>query len=173
MINIYFDNPHSALKYFKNTEANLYNVLVMAGDFNIEDSDWNSSYLFYSIHSNTLFDIANSFSLKLSHSVQQIFMRYSDNDHDSNLVINLIFLYPISVEINNNNIFPKLHYPSDHALLMDNFISKLIKVISTIDISSISNKESLKLIVKEYARMSEVIWHKFSHCINITKYSKA
>ena len=120
MINIYSDNPHSALKYLKDTEANLHNVLVMASDFNIRDSDWDLSYLFHSIHSNILFDIANLFSLKLSHSVQQVSMRYSDNDHDSNLVINLIFLYFMSIEINNNNIFPKLHYSSDHASLMVN-----------------------------------------------------
>ena len=37
MINIYLDNHQVAWKYLKNTEANLYNVLVIAEDFNIRD----------------------------------------------------------------------------------------------------------------------------------------
>jgi len=38
-INVYSDNDHSALKYFKNTKANIQNVLIMAGNFNIKDSN--------------------------------------------------------------------------------------------------------------------------------------
>ena len=36
MINIYFDDNQSLLK---NTEVNICNFLIMAGDFNIRDSD--------------------------------------------------------------------------------------------------------------------------------------
>ena len=39
MINIYLDDNHSALKYLKDTEANICNVLIMADNFNIRDSD--------------------------------------------------------------------------------------------------------------------------------------
>ena len=39
MINAYSDNHKSALKYLKNTETNLYNTLVMVGDFNIRDKN--------------------------------------------------------------------------------------------------------------------------------------
>jgi len=39
MINIYSDDYQSALKYLKDTEVNICNVLIMAGDFNIRDSD--------------------------------------------------------------------------------------------------------------------------------------
>ena len=66
MINIYSNNYQSALKYLKDTKANIHNVLVMASDFNIRDSDWNSSYPFYSIYKNTLIDITDSFDFKLS-----------------------------------------------------------------------------------------------------------
>jgi len=38
LINIYSDLLQSALKYLKDTEVNIYNVLVMMGDFNIRDS---------------------------------------------------------------------------------------------------------------------------------------
>ena len=37
-INMYSDLSQSALKYLKNTEANINNVLIMTGDFNIRDS---------------------------------------------------------------------------------------------------------------------------------------
>ena len=39
MINIYLDNNQTALKYLKDTEANIHNVLIMAGNFNIRDND--------------------------------------------------------------------------------------------------------------------------------------
>ena len=65
MINIYSNNYQIALKYLKDAEANLHNILIMAGDFNIRDCDWNSSYSFHSIHSNSLLDIADLFNLKL------------------------------------------------------------------------------------------------------------
>ena len=66
MINVYSDDNHSALKYFKNTEANIHNVLIMAGDFNIKDSDWDPSYYFHSSYSDSLVEIVNSFDLTLS-----------------------------------------------------------------------------------------------------------
>jgi len=69
MINIYSNDYQSALKYLKNTEANLCNVLVMVEDFNIRDCDWDSSYPFHLVNSNLLLNIANLFDLKLSVSI--------------------------------------------------------------------------------------------------------
>jgi len=66
MINIYLDDNHSALKYLKDTEANICNVLIMAGNFNIRNSDWDSLYLFYSSYSGFLVKIVESFNLTLS-----------------------------------------------------------------------------------------------------------
>jgi len=34
-MNVYSDASHSALKYLKNTEVNIRNLLIMVGDFNI------------------------------------------------------------------------------------------------------------------------------------------
>ena len=70
MINVYSDNNHSVLKYLKNTEANIYNILIMAGDFNIRDNDWNPSYPFYSFHSDSLVKITDSFDLALFSPIQ-------------------------------------------------------------------------------------------------------
>jgi len=38
LINIYSDSSQTALKYLKDTEANINNILVIIGDFNIRDS---------------------------------------------------------------------------------------------------------------------------------------
>ena len=38
IMNIYSDSSHSALKYLKDIEVNIDNVLIMTGDFNIRDS---------------------------------------------------------------------------------------------------------------------------------------
>jgi len=48
MMNVYSDSSHSALKYLKDTEVNINNVLLMTGDFNIRDSLWDPSFTFYS-----------------------------------------------------------------------------------------------------------------------------
>jgi len=70
MINIYSDNCQTALKYLKNTEADLHNVLIMAGNSNIRDNDWNILYPFHLVHSDVLFEIADSFNLTLLIPVQ-------------------------------------------------------------------------------------------------------
>jgi len=67
MINVYSDTNQTALKYLKDTAANIWNVLVIAGDFNIRDSIWDSLIFFYSIHSNLLTNIVSElWSLDLS-----------------------------------------------------------------------------------------------------------
>jgi len=105
MINIYSNDNQLALKYLKNTEANIHNILIVASNFNIRDSDWNSSYSFYSSYSNILFKIMNSFNLSLSLSIQQVLTQYSDNENNSNLVINLFFLQSNSTKLNNHKIY--------------------------------------------------------------------
>ena len=92
LINVYSDSSQTALKYLKNTEANINNILVMAGDFNIRDNSWNSSFSHHSIYHDLLTDIADFMSLCISKSTNQVSTRYSDNQNNSNLVINLMFL---------------------------------------------------------------------------------
>lgn len=79
LVNIYSDSLHTALKYVKNTKANINNVLVMAEDFNIRDNSWDSFFPHYSIHSNLLTDIADFMNLCISKSTNQVLTRYSDN----------------------------------------------------------------------------------------------
>jgi len=54
ILNVYSDEQQNALKYLKDTEVNLNNVLVMIGDFNIRDHDWNLSYSYHLVHMNML-----------------------------------------------------------------------------------------------------------------------
>ena len=69
MINIYSNNHQLALNYLKNTEANLCNFFIITSDFNIRDSNCNSSYPFHLIYSDTLLNIADLFDFKLSYSI--------------------------------------------------------------------------------------------------------
>ena len=102
MINVYSNTIQIALKYLKNTNANICNVLVIISDFNIRDSSWGSLFSFHLIHSDLLTGIANSLDLSLSNPTNQVSTRYLDNAHDANSVIDLMFLRPNLLEINNH-----------------------------------------------------------------------
>ena len=100
-----------------NTEIDINNFLTMTGDFNIRDISWNPNYSYHSHHSQTLFDIANSFYLELSRPTEQISTRYSDKQWDLNSVINLIFLRLELSEYNNHTICSDLRLISNHISL--------------------------------------------------------
>jgi len=91
-MNVYSDASHSTLKYLKDTEVNIQNLLIMAGDFNIRDSLWDSSFPHHSSISNDLIIIADSFHLSLLSSTNQVPTRYTDNLNNTNLIIDLMFL---------------------------------------------------------------------------------
>jgi len=80
----------------------------MIGNFNIRDNDWDPSYPHYSVHANTLREIANSFNLELSTPINQIPRRCLDNLNNSNSVIDLMFLWINSDEIDIHNILSDL-----------------------------------------------------------------
>jgi len=92
IMNIYSDSSHSAIKYLKDMELNIRNLLIMTGDFNIHDSLWDPLYSFHSSISNNLFAIADSFNLFLSFPTEQVPTRFLDNANDSNSVLDLMFL---------------------------------------------------------------------------------
>ena len=91
-MNIYSNSSHSTLKYLKDTEMNIMNLLIMTGDFNIRDSIWDLSFSHYSAISDDLMIIADSFNLDLSFPIYYVSTRYSDMASESNLVIDLMFL---------------------------------------------------------------------------------
>jgi len=65
-----------------------------------------SNFPYHSIYSDLFMDVADSMNLELSKSTNQVPTRYSDNQQNSNLVIDLIFLRPDSSEYNKNSIYP-------------------------------------------------------------------
>ena len=91
-MNVYSDSSYTTLKYLKDIEININNVLIMTGDFNIRNSLWDSSFSYYSSISDDLMIIADSFNLALSTSTNPFPTRFSDTAGEANSVINLMFL---------------------------------------------------------------------------------
>ena len=79
IINIYSDDQQTTLKYLKDTEVNLNNVLIMTNNFNMRNNDWDPSYPYYLIYTDILQKIADSFNLELSLLINQILTHYADN----------------------------------------------------------------------------------------------
>jgi len=64
-----------------------------------------------------LFNIADSFSLALSNLTENFPTRFSDNDQNLNLVLDLVFTQPSSMEFNYHHIHPDWRLISNHALI--------------------------------------------------------
>ena len=107
IMNIYSDSSHSTLKYLIDTEVNISNLLVMTGNFNIRDSIWDPSFLHHSSINNNLMIIADLFNLELSIPTNQVPTRYLDTISEANSVIDLMFLWSGSNELNNHSIHPE------------------------------------------------------------------
>ena len=196
MINIYLDSSQSALKYLNDTEVNTSSVPIITGDFNIGDSIWNPDFPHHLLHSNILFKVADSLYLELSKPTEYFLTRYSDNQQDSNLVINFMFLRPELIEHNNHSIHPNWKLTSNHASLTINisifkeyiqtrrqmlainnkeeeyFLNKLINTIKKINAENIQSKEVLKSVIQLFTYYMNKTWYKHSKITNITKHSK-
>ena len=196
LINVYLDLLQSALKYLKNTEVNIDNVLIMTGDFNIRNYSWDCNFHYHSIHKDILINIVNFFLLDLSKPTNCISTKYLDTQHESDLVIDFIFLRPNSSEYNNHSIYLEWHLTSDYILLTmniavpeeniqtkkhtivknrkeeDNFIIELIKAIKRLNTEDIQRKKVLENIIQSFTNCIERIWYKHLRIVNITKYSK-
>ena len=149
IMNVYSDSSHTVLKYLKDTEVNIENVLLMTGDFNIRDSLWDSDFPFHSSVSDDLIIIANSFNLSLSTLTNPCPTRYSDMAGESNSVINLMFLCCGSYELDCHSIHLQNCLSSDHAPLSIKIpiIEEVILSFKSLDTSVIDNSDKLESIV--------------------------
>ena len=196
MINVYSDSSQTALKYLKDTEANINNILIMTGDFNIRNSIWDLNFLYHSMHSNLLTDIVDSMNSCLSRPANPVSSRYLDNRNNSNLVIDLMFLRQDLLEFNNHIIYPDWRLSSDHASLTvsitiieehiqtrkhtlvknskeeEEFIKELTKVITKLNTENISDEEMLEQTLQIFANNINRLWFKYSKVVNITKHLK-
>jgi len=105
-MNVYLNLSYTALKYLKDIEVNINNVLVMTGDFNIKDSLWDPSFLHHSAISDNLLIIADSYNLALSMPTNPYPTRYLDIVGEANSTIDLMFLRYGSSEINQHSVHP-------------------------------------------------------------------
>ena len=196
-MNIYSDSLYSVLKYLKDTKVCIQNLLIITGNFNIYDNLQDLLFSHYFSISNNLLIIADLFNLELSNLTNQVPTRYSNNDHDSNSVIDLIFLCNGSSKLDNYSIYPNWQLISDYApliitisiveeyinsrkcsIIKDSkeeltFIKNLIISIRNFNTSNLLDKASLDRVVNEFANTVESTWEKNSKVINITKHSKS
>ena len=195
-MNIYSDTSHSALKYLKNTEVNINNLLIITGDFNIRDWSWDPSFPHHASISDDFFIIADSFNLDLSLPTNPIPTRYSNTLGELNSVIDLMFLCSGSSELNSHIIHPEWRLTSNHVLLMvtisiteefvqtskfsilkksdkeEVFIKDVILIFKSIDTLSMSNQESLEQVVNLLVLRINQAWNVNTRKVNIIKCSK-
>ena len=118
ILNIHSDDYQNTLKYLKNTEINLNNILIIIGDFNIRNNDWDSSYPYHSLYTDMLWEFADSFGLELLISINPVLIWYTDNSQVSNSVLDLMFLRIGLEKLNNYIILPDIQSLLDYASLL-------------------------------------------------------
>jgi len=185
-----------ALKYLKDTEINIDNVLVMTGDFNIRDSLWDTFFPHHSTISDNLMIIADSFNLVLSTPTNLGPTRYSNMAGEANLVIDLMFLCYRSSEINQYSIHPDDHLSSDHTPLTititivdeiintsslsiqqnseqeNTFVEEVIVILKNLETFNITDKDNLENTVNHLEALINQAWIKNAKQSRITKHSK-
>jgi len=117
IINIYSDSNQSAFHALRNNIANLGKTVLITGNFNIRDSDWDPNYHHYLTHTEDLITIADSLSLELSPPVNPGPTRFTDNPNDSNSVLDLVFLALDNPSFGSHSLLLELRKPLDHVPL--------------------------------------------------------
>ena len=195
-MNVYSDSSHLALKYLKDTEVNINNLLIMTGDFNIKNSLWDPSFSHHSSISDNLIIIADSFNLDLLTLTNPTPTRYSNTEREANSVIDLMFFCSGSTKLNNHSIHPNWRLLSDHTSLTVTipiseeyitlsrlsipkkseeeavFVKEAIAIIKNLDISNLTDSVKPENILNLFRSRIEQAWVKNAKQTRITKHSK-
>ena len=196
ILNVYFDLSHTTLKYLKDTEVNINNVVLMTGNFNIRDSLWDSSFPFHSFISDDLIIVADSFNLALSSLTNPCPTRYSEMAGESNSMIDLMFLCYNSSELDQHSILLESRLSSDHTPLTviislseeivqmskliltpksnqeSKFIENVILKFKDLDTTSIKDIDKLERVIKQFSTIIDQAWTKNTKISKISKHSK-
>jgi len=118
IINVYSDSNQMALQMLCNNIRNIEKTLVMTGNFNIKDSNWNPNVYYYSIHMEDLMSIADSLDLDLVSPTNPSPTRFADNHCDFNSVLDFVFMDPTNPGFNKHTLNPDICLPSDYVPLI-------------------------------------------------------
>jgi len=155
----------------------------MTSNFNIRDNDWDPNFHHHSIHTDDLITIADSLGLELSPLLNSSLTRFADNPHDSNSVIDLIFLLPNNRGFGQHTLHPNICKSSDHIPLIievgimetnidisirsiskdseeeKDFIMSLTNGFSSLNSSAIRTKENLENLAQQVALVFKTAWN--------------
>jgi len=175
VINVYSDDNQNALYFLNRNIVDLNNTIVMTGDFNIRDNDWDPNYPHHSVHTEDLLTLAESLGLDLSPPTNPGPTRFADNPRDTNSVIDLAFINPNNSGFSQHSLHPELRRPSDYVPLIievsinetninnsfwsiskdseeeKNFTKAITDSTLALDTSNITSKENLEVVVQRLA----------------------
>jgi len=179
IINIYSDSNQTALQALWKSMTNIDKIIILTGDFNIRDSDWDLNFRHYSSHTDNLITIADSLGLELSPLLNPSPTRFADNPCNTNSVIDLVFLPPNNTGFGQHTLHPEICKPSDHVPLTieisigevntdiniwsikkdskeeKEFISSLVQGVQSLNTSAIRSQANLKTSVQQLANVFE------------------
>jgi len=175
--------------------TNIDKTIILTGDFNIRDSDWDLNFRHHSFHTDNLITIADSLGLELSPLSNLGPTRFADNPRDTNLVIDLVFLLPNNTGFGRHTLHPEICKPSNYVPLIieigigevntdiniwsikkdsekeKKFISSLVQGIQSLDTSAIRSQVNLEASVQQLVNVFENAWNTHSKQKCITKHS--
>ena len=140
--------------------------------------------------------IADSLDLDLATPINPGPTRFTDNQHDSNSVLDLVFMNPNNAGFNKHILKPNICLLSDHVPLIidvgikeenidftfqvikkdseeeEAFIKDIIKGVKSIDTLDLKSQEDIQRCITTLSTIFKVAWSTHSMTKRITKHSK-
>jgi len=166
--------------------TNIDKTIILTGDFNIRDSDWDPNFRHHSSYTDDLITIADSLGLELSLPSNPGPTRFADNPYDTNSVIDLVFLPPSNTGFGRHTLHPEICKPSNHVPLIieigirevntdiniwsikedseeeKEFMFSLVQGMQSLDTSPIRSQVNLESSVQQLAHVFENAWNTHS-----------